>query len=107
MSNEEDVNEANIDKILEYGNEKTDEINEELRKIDQKFNLNNISLTGNEVDDGPGMYYFEGEDYKSKQKLDGGRTGFISASRERKPKAGGYDIDQYYREAFNVPVKDK
>lgn len=107
MSNEEKITEENIEKILEYGNEKTDEINEELSKIEQKFNLNNISLTGNENDDGPGMYYFEGEDYKNKHKLEGGKMGFIETSRERKPKAGGYDIDQYYREAFNVPVKDK
>ena len=53
------------------------------------------------------MYFFEGEDYKNKQKLDVGEIGFIETSRERKQKAGGYDIDQYYRVAFNVPVKDK
>lgn len=106
MSKDEVITDENIDKILAYGNEKTDQIKEELNKIEQKFNLNNISLTGNENDDGPGMYYFEGEDYKNKQRLDG-EMGFIETSRERKPKPGCYDIDQYYREAFNVPVKDK
>ena len=79
-SKEEELNEENIEKILEYGQVH---------------------------DDGPGMYFFEGEDYKNKQKLDVGEIGFIETSRERKQKAGGYDIDQYYRVAFNVPVKDK
>lgn len=79
-SKEEEVTEENIDKILEYGC-----VN----------------------DDGPGMYFFEGEDYKNKQKIDAGEIGFIETSRERKQKAGVYDIDQYYRVAFNVPVKDK
>ena len=107
MSSEEEVTEETIEKILAKGNEKTNEMNQELDKIEQKFNLNDISLTGNETDNGPGMYYFEGEDYKTKQKVEGRSMGFISTTRERKPKAGGYDIDQYYRDAFNVPIKDK
>jgi SWI/SNF-related matrix-associated actin-dependent regulator of chromatin subfamily A member 5 len=105
MSKDEQMTEQDIDKILQYGTEKTDEINKELNKIEQKFNLDNISLTGNE-NDGHNMYYFEGEDYKNKQKIDG-EVNFIETSRDRKHKAGGYDIDKYYREAFNVPVKDK
>jgi SWI/SNF-related matrix-associated actin-dependent regulator of chromatin subfamily A member 5 len=105
MSKDELMTEQDIDKILQYGTEKTDEINQELNKIEQKFNLDNISLTGNE-NDGHNMYYFEGEDYKNKQKYEG-EIGFIETSRERKHKAGGYDIDKYYRDAFNVPVKDK
>lgn len=106
MSKDEAITEEDIEKILEYGNKKTNEINKEMEKIDTKFNLNNISLTGNEEEDGHDMYYFEGKDYKNNQALPGNH-GFIQTSRERKPKAGGYDIDQYYREAFNVPVKDK
>lgn len=79
MSTEDVITDTDIDKILEYGNEK--------------------------IDDGPGMYYFEGEDYKLKHKLEAGEM-FLETCRERK-KGGIYDIDQYYREAFNVPIKDK
>jgi len=106
MSKDEAITEKDIDRILAYGNEKTDEIKKELGKIESKFNLNNISLTGNENSDSHDIYYFEGKDYKNKQKLDG-EFGFIETWRERKQKTGVYDIDQYYREAFNVPVKDK
>ena len=106
MSKDETITEKDVEKILKYGNEKTDEINNELNQIETKFNLNDISLTGNENNDAHEMYYFEGEDYKHKRKLNG-EFGFIETLRERKPKAGGYDIDQYYREAFNVPAKDK
>ena len=45
MSKDEAITEKDIEKILEYGNEKTDEMNKEMSKIDTKFNLNNISLT--------------------------------------------------------------
>jgi hypothetical protein len=38
--------EQNIDKIIEYSLKKTEEINRQVKMIEDKFNLNNVSLTG-------------------------------------------------------------
>lgn len=40
--------EDNIDKIIEHSLKKTEEINKVLNKIEDKFNLNNVSLTGDD-----------------------------------------------------------
>lgn len=40
--------EANIDSIIDYSLKKTEEINKVLSKIEDKFNLNNVSLTGDD-----------------------------------------------------------
>lgn len=42
---------------------KTAEINKVLNKIEDKFNLNNVSLTGDDEKQ-TYLYEFEGEDYK-------------------------------------------
>lgn len=61
--NGQDINEANIDKIIENSLKKTEEINKVLSKIEDKFNLNNVSLLGDD-DKQTNLYEFEGEDYK-------------------------------------------
>lgn len=38
--------EANIDNIIDHSLKRTEEINRVLSKIEDKFNLNNVSLTG-------------------------------------------------------------
>ena len=63
---EGEVLEENIEKIIENSLKKTEEINKELSKIEDKFNLNNVSLTGDDEKQ-TDLYMFEGEDYK-KQK---------------------------------------
>lgn len=45
---------------------KTEQINEVLNKIEDKFNLNNISLMGDDEKQ-TNLYMFEGEDYKGKK----------------------------------------
>lgn len=40
--------EANIDNIIEHSLKRTEEINKVLNKIEDKFNLNNVSLTGDD-----------------------------------------------------------
>jgi hypothetical protein len=42
---------ANIDAIIEKSLKKTEELEKQLKSIEDKFNLNNVSLTG---DDGDG-----------------------------------------------------
>lgn len=53
----------NIETIIENSLKKTEEINKTLSKIEDKFNLNNVSLTG-EDEKQTDLYMFEGEDYK-------------------------------------------
>ena len=104
-NNDKKVSKQEIMNAIHYGAQDILTSNEgtvEEEDIDRIINANNTNID----EDIPGMYYFEGEDYKQKQKLDIGGLGFIQTSRERK-RGGIYDIDQYYREAFNVPVKDK
>ena len=50
---------ANIDNIIEHSKKRTDEINKELSKLEEKFNLNNVSLTG-EDEKQTNLYTFEG-----------------------------------------------
>ncbi len=57
------IKEANIDHIIEHSMKKTEEMNKLLSMIEDKFNLNNVSLTG-EDEKYTNLYEFEGEDYK-------------------------------------------
>ena len=41
-----------IDSIIEKSMKKTDELNLQLKSIEDKFNLNNVSLTGDDGDHG-------------------------------------------------------
>jgi hypothetical protein len=50
--NEDEDMKANIDSIIEKSMKKTEEINEKLKSIEDKFNLNNVSLTGDDGDAG-------------------------------------------------------
>lgn len=43
---DENAMEANIEQIIDHSLKKTEEINKVLNKIEDKFNLNNVSLTG-------------------------------------------------------------
>jgi hypothetical protein len=52
---------ANIDSIIEYSLKKTEEINNQMKMIEDKFNLNSVSLTGeDERQQNSGLYTFEG-----------------------------------------------
>ena len=107
MGAEEDVNENTIDEILEKSQGKTKQIEEELNKIEQRFNLNQISLTG-DTQNQDSLYYFEGEDYKQHGELDSAMPALdmIEIKRE-KPKNVSYDIDGYYKDFFRTPGSGK
>ena len=77
--------EANIDSIIEHSLKKTKEIQAVLSKIEDKFNLNNVSLTGDDEKQ-TDLYMFEGQDYKKKQdKKENQEIDFIDiGQRERK-----------------------
>jgi hypothetical protein len=59
----QEINEENIDRILDHSLKRTNELNENLAKIEDKFNLNSVSLTGDdpaEASKQSKLYTFEG-----------------------------------------------
>lgn len=53
--------EQNIDSIIDYSMQKTNEIKKELSMLEDKFNLNNVSLTGDDWENNTTtLYTFEG-----------------------------------------------
>ena len=89
--NEDEDMKANIDNIIEKSMKKTQEIEKQLKSIEDKFNLNNVSLTGE--DDYTGaktcIYQIDGEVvskkeiYDAKEKKE--RT-FIDIGSRKKPR---------------------
>lgn len=63
LAEQEGALEANIDEVIEHSLRKTEEINRSLKMIEDKFNLNSVSLTGDE-EKASGLYTFEGQEYK-------------------------------------------
>lgn len=56
--------ENNIDQIIEYSLKKTEELNQNVlsKMIEDKFNLNNVSLTGEDDNNkNQSFYTFEGQ----------------------------------------------
>ena len=76
------VQEEDINRILMYAEEKTKEINEELSKLEEAFNLNNLSF------DGKSFYEFEGNNYKNKTKE------HISLGTRNRRTTGFYEVDR-------------
>lgn len=60
---------ANIDSIIEKSMKKTEELEKQLKSIEDKFNLNNVSLTGDDGDAGTktSIYQMDGEVVSRKQ----------------------------------------
>ncbi|OMJ78550.1 hypothetical protein SteCoe_21612 [Stentor coeruleus] len=77
-----DILEEDINKVLMYSEEKTKEINQELSKLEEAFNLNNMSF------DGKSFYDFEGSNYKTKQKE------HISLGARNRRSTGFYEVDR-------------
>lgn len=86
---------------------RTNELNENLAKIEDKFNLNSVSLTGDdpaEASKQSKLYTFEGQDYKK----DGDKnplSDFIDIGPRRERPTQNYNIDSYYKNALDI--KDK
>ncbi len=58
----EETTVKDIEEILDYSINKTEQVNDYLKSIEEKLNINNLSLTSDSKD----IYQFEGEDYKKK-----------------------------------------
>jgi hypothetical protein len=62
----EETTVKDIEEILDYSINKTEQVNSYLKNIEEKLNINNLSLTSDSKD----IYQFEGEDYKKKMNED-------------------------------------
>ena len=97
--------EQNIDSIIDHSIKRTEEINQIMSKIEDKFNLNNVSLTG-EDDKHSNLYMFEGQEYKRKYIHTNSDLDFVDIGKRERNQMS-YDIDKYYRDALNIPTQTK
>lgn len=88
-----DIEDADIDKLLEIGEKKTQE---QLAKL---ADLGESSLRNFTLDTKPeqSLYNFEGEDFREKQREEIGLQWIAPPKRERK---ANYAVDAYFREAL-------
>ena len=77
-----------------------------LAKIEDKFNLNSVSLTGDDAENArqSTLYTFEGTDYKKKEDGDI-LVDFIDIGPRRERQQQNYNIDSYYRAALVTKAK--
>ena len=61
-SKADQVDDSDIDRILNYAEQRTDQLNQELAKLEEAYNLKDFKL------DGSNPYEFEGDNYKTKIK---------------------------------------
>ncbi|CAG9335654.1 unnamed protein product [Blepharisma stoltei] len=78
----DDIADEDIDTVLQYAQEKTEKINEELTKLEEAFNLKDLSF------DGALLYEFEGENYKNVEKE------HISLGKRNRKATGSYDTNK-------------
>lgn len=92
-----EITEHSIDKILDHSLKRTEALQESLSKIEEKFNLNSVSLTGDEPEHTrqSKLYTFEGTDYKRQN--EDNVLEFIDIGSRRERPAQNYNIDSYYR----------
>lgn len=81
-----------------------------MSKIEDKFNLNSVSLTGDEPENArqSTLYTFEGTDYKKTGKEDPDgllMTELIDIGSRRDGKQQNYNIDSYYKEKLLTKPK--
>lgn len=97
----------NIDKIIDKSMKKTEELEKQLKSIEDKFNLNNVSLTGDDDTHKTSIYQIDGEVITKKQIQDSKnqiqkmRT-FIDIG-ARKKQNRNYNINDNFRDALKGP----
>lgn len=94
-SKDSDITDADIDSILQRGEEKTQEQQQKLEALGEG-SLRNFTV---DVPTKPSVYQFEGEDYREKQKISALGSWIEPPKRERK---ANYAVDAYFREALRV-----
>ena len=96
-----EVTESSVDQIIAHSLKRTEQLQESLAKIEDKFNLNTVSLTGDEPEHSrqSKMYTFEGTDYKNvtqqmgQSQPDNALSDFIDIGPRRERGQQNYNID--------------
>merc|ERR1711971_651522 len=91
-----DITDIDIDKLLEDGTKKTEEQQKKLADLGES-SLRNFTLDTKTED--KGLYNFEGEDFKEKQRDNIGMAWIAPPKRERK---ANYAVDAYFKEALRT-----
>merc|ERR1719290_916358 len=94
-SKDNEVTDVDIDKLLERGEQKTQEQQAKLAELGES-SLRNFTL---DTKEDKSLYNFEGEDFRDKQRDDIGKSWIAPPKRERK---ANYAVDAYFREALRT-----
>ncbi|XP_023332066.1 chromatin-remodeling complex ATPase chain Iswi [Eurytemora carolleeae] len=92
-SKDGELEDSDIDKLLEIGEKKTQELNAKMADLGES-SLRNFTLDTKQESS---LYNFEGEDFREKQREDIGLQWIAPPKRERK---ANYAVDAYFREAL-------
>jgi hypothetical protein len=91
-----------LDSLIDYSLKKTAALETALSAIEDKFNLNSVSLTDqDDRQQSTGLYTFEGQEYKDDTPMATTNMEFIDIG-QRERKHITYDIDKYYRDALTT-----
>ena len=101
-SKDSDISDADIDVLLDVGQQKTEEANKKLGELGES-SLRNFTVD-TKPEEPMSMYNFEGEDFREKQARDTiGLNWIAPPKRERK---ANYAVDAYFREALRVGAQE-
>jgi len=91
--------EANIDKIIEQSMKKTEEIENKLKSLEDKFNLNNVSITGDDetTNTKTTIYKMDGEELTKKKENKLSASGLILDIGPRTKALTNYNLNQNFR----------
>jgi len=99
-SKDSDITDADIDSLLDIGQQKTEEANKKLADLGES-SLRNFTMDTKAEES---VYTFEGEDFREKQARDAiGLNWIAPPKRERK---ANYAVDAYFREALRVGAQE-
>jgi len=99
-SKEGEMSDMDIDKLLEMGEQKTQEQQEKMADLGES-SLRSFTIDTNK--DEKSVYSFEGEDFRDKQKEEIGLHWIAPPKRERK---ANYAVDAYFKEALRTGANE-
>ena len=99
-SKDSDISDADIDNLLDIGQQKTEEANKKLAELGES-SLRNFTMDTKAEES---LYTFEGEDFRETHARDSiGLNWIAPPKRERK---ANYAVDAYFREALRVGAQE-
>lgn len=91
----------NLDQIIDKSLKKTEELEKQLKSIEDKFNLNQVSLTGDDEGHKTSIYQLDGEVINRKQLAEGQtKIGTFIDIGARKKQLKNYNVNENFRAAL-------